>query len=104
MSKSRRRSGRKRVERWNASLLIVSTLIVGIVLVLALLVGQHFWQQSRHIQSQEGWAPVLPTSTPAYLYYVLKGQTGFTLARAHRGTDNQPTDAPSVICSSNLVH
>ena len=44
------------------------------------------------------------TSTPTpdvspYLYFVIKQTGGFVLARAHAGTNNQPTEAPQVVAS-----
>jgi WD40 repeat protein len=41
-----------------------------------------------------------PVSAPAnspYLYFVLKQTNGFALARAHEGTNSQPTETPQIV-------
>lgn len=85
---------RKRVGGW-----IVSCMITGLLLVAAMLLAQSLALHGQEIQSSGSRPVQRPGSAVSFLYYVLKSSSGFTLARASRGVNNQPTSAPQILAS-----
>jgi Tol biopolymer transport system component len=66
---------------------------LALLLVVLALLTEAGWFHAR----EAGRPPA--SQQPAYLYYVLKDTAGFYLARARKGTDNQPVDSPVRVAS-----
>lgn len=79
---------------------IAGAVLAGLLVCAALLSHTLLFSPGRSSQAaRETHIGSTPTPGGHYLYYVLKQSSGFVLARAQAGANNQPTETPHVVAS-----
>lgn len=92
-----------RIARWRG--ILVGLVLIGLAASSVLLSQFVLLQRGATAQRTDVSAPVSTPAPPSargpdggrYLYFVLKQPSGFVLARAREGINNQPVEAPQVI-------
>ena len=78
----------------------IMLVLLSMFLLTGSIVGITIWNDLAHSFAQTGSATHKANeATSPYLYYALKGTSGFVLARATKGSNKQPTSIPQPIAS-----
>src|ERR1700686_1342696 len=78
----------------------VMSVLLPVFLLTGIVVGITIWNDLAHSFAHTNTSEhVAKEASSPYLYYTLKEASGFVLARAAKGTDEQPTSNPQPLAS-----